>query len=136
MYANLNLLGRIVRKEGRQLPTGKYVLNFTVAINKKFGEKETSTFIDCVSWERQAEVIDQFFGKGSMIFVSCEPRQANYEDKDGKKVYKIEYNVSNFSFTGNDASKGGASAPRNTAAPQGNYNPQMNADFTQDEIPF
>lgn len=99
MYASATILGRIVRKEIKTLPTGKSVLNFSVAVNKKYKEKETSVFFDCVAWENTALAIEKFFDKGSMIFLSTEPEDASYE-KDGNKVYKTNYRVNTFAFTG------------------------------------
>jgi single-strand DNA-binding protein len=99
MYAQTTILGRVVRKELKLLPTGKQVLNFSVAVNKKYKEKETTVFFDCVAWEKTAEIVDRFFDKGNMIFLNTEPEDASYE-KDGNKVYKTNYRVNTFAFTG------------------------------------
>jgi len=99
MYASTTILGRVVRTELKTVPSGKQVLNFSVAVNKKFKDKESTTFFDCVAWDKQAEVISQYFTKGSMIFLSTEPESANYE-KDGKTVYRTNYRVNQFAFTG------------------------------------
>jgi single-strand DNA-binding protein len=99
MYASTTILGRVVRTELKTIPSGKQVLNFSVAVNKKFKDKESTTFFDCVAWDKQAEVISKYFEKGSMIFLSTEPESANYE-KDGKTIYRTNYKVNQFAFTG------------------------------------
>jgi len=128
MYANTTILGRIVRSELKTLPTGKSVLNFSVAVNKKYKEKETTVFFDCVAWEKTAEVIEKFFDKGAMIFLSTEPEDASYE-KDGNKVYKTNYRVNTFAFTGEKRDA-------NIAAEKAVAAPQPEAKFAADDIPF
>tara|TARA_R110002096_G_scaffold232683_2_gene422600 strand:+ start:5656 stop:6033 length:378 start_codon:yes stop_codon:yes gene_type:complete len=125
MYANTTILGRVVRKEIKTLPTGKSVLNFSVAVNKKYKEKETAVFFNCVAWEKTGEVINQYFDVGAMIFLSTEPEDASYE-KDGKKVYQTNYRVNTFAFTGEK--KDSAQAPKQAAQPV--------AGFAADSIPF
>ena len=126
MYANTIILGRVVRKELKTLPNGKSVLNFSVAVNKKYKEKETSVFFTCVAWEKTGEVINQYFDKGAMIFVSTEPEDASYE-KEGKKVYQTNYRVNTFSFTGEK---------RDASGVENKPQPKVAANFATDDIPF
>lgn len=125
MYAQTTILGRVVRKELKLLPTGKQVLNFSVAVNKKYKEKETTVFFDCVAWEKTAEIVDKFFDKGNMIFLNTEPEDASYE-KDGNKVYKTNYRVNTFAFTGEK--KDSTNQNSSTQAPAKGLDP--------DSIPF
>ena len=125
MYANTTILGRVVRKEIKTLPTGKSVLNFSVVSNKKYKEKETAVFFNCVAWEKTGEVINQYFDVGAMIFLSTEPEDASYE-KEGKKVYQTNYRVNTFAFTGEKRDSSNNSKPAEKPA----------EGFAADSIPF
>lgn len=81
-----NLIGRITKDlELRHTKTGKAVCEFTIATNR-VGGKETD-FITCQVWDKQAQNLVDYQGKGSLIGVSGEIRTETYEIS-GKKHYK------------------------------------------------
>ena len=77
--ANFNkvlLMGNLTRDpEMKYLPSGTPVVEFGLAVNRQWkdqgsGERrEATTFVDCKSMGRQAEVINQYMAKGRGIFV-------------------------------------------------------------------
>ena len=86
----VDFIGRITRDlEVKATPTGKSVLNFSVAI-PRFHREDGADFVNCVAWNKTAENMGRFLKKGDRISVSGRLQSRNYEDKDGKKVYTTE----------------------------------------------
>lgn len=96
MYQKLMLVGRLARDpEMRYTPTGTAVTNFSVPSSRKYknanGETvEETTWFRVVVWGKQAENVNQYCQKGSMVLVegtlipdekTGSPRV--YEKKDG-----------------------------------------------------
>lgn len=86
-YIHTVAAGRMTRdQELTFLPSGTAVGKFTLVVNRKFktkgGEpKEEATFLECVAWNKTAELIGQYTRKGSEILVDGELKQENWEDK-------------------------------------------------------
>ena len=107
--ANFNrvlLLGNLTRNvEVRYTQGGLAIGKFGMAINRKFkqGEedRESTCFVDLTAFGRQAEVLDQYVGKGSPLFIEGRLEYSQWEAKDGGgKRSKLEVVVENFQFIG------------------------------------
>ena len=130
-------MGRLTADpELRQTQNGVASCRFTVAVNRKFADKNTgerqADFITCVAWRQTAEFVSRYFSKGKMIAVEGELRNNNYQDRNHPDVthYNTEVLVDNVEFTGgkNDSGGGNNSAPApQTYAQQ----PQQNAPYPQ-----
>ena len=84
------LLGRLVKTpEIKTSASGVKILNFTLAVNKKVKEQDITNYINCVAFNKTAEIIAQYTEKGSKIIVEGELQSRSY-DKDGAKVYVTE----------------------------------------------
>lgn len=87
------LVGRLTRDpELKRTTSGASVTSFTIAIDNmtsKGGEKTTS-FIPCTCWNKTAENVAKYCGKGSMVGVDGRLNQRSYEDKSGAKRSVIE----------------------------------------------
>jgi len=68
--------------------SGTPVVNFRIAVNSKFKDKERTLFIDCTAFGPVAEVIAQYSTKGKNIFVSGELCQDEWTSKAGEKRVK------------------------------------------------
>ena len=89
------LHGRIVREpELRQTNNNKSVCRFTVATQET---KDISEFHNVSAWERNAESIAKYFGKGDPIMIWGRLNTTSYE-KDGKKVYSTAVIVERWGF--------------------------------------
>ena len=68
MLNRVILMGRITQDlDLRQTPNGTPVLTFNVAVDRgyaKQGEGRQTDFITCVAWQKTAEFISRYFGKG------------------------------------------------------------------------
>lgn len=95
---NTNLVGRITKDlELKYTTSGKAVCEFSLAVNR-IGSEDTD-FINCVVWNKQAENLAKYQGKGSLIAASGALRVDTYE-VEGNKRYKTYVLVSNIEFLG------------------------------------
>ena len=95
------LMGRLTAEpELRRTQSGKDVLSFCLAVDRGYGEKKETDFINCVAWEHTARFVSQYFRKGSLIAVNGSIRTRKYEDKYGNSRIATEVLVDHAFFTG------------------------------------
>lgn len=75
--------------------TGKSVLSFDIAVKRRFGEG--TDWITIVAWEKKAETIAKFFGKGSRILVEGRMETRSWESDNGRR-YATEVILEEFYF--------------------------------------
>lgn len=109
------LLGRLCNDpELRQTQSGVSNCRFTVAVDRKFTDKNTgerqTDFITCVAWRQTADFVARYFSKGKMIAVEGSLRTGSYQDKNHPDVthYTTDVFVENVEFCGD---KGNNNAP-------------------------
>ena len=114
--ANLNrvfLMGNLTRDpELRYLPSNTAVANIGVAVNRRWrnqqGEQqEETTFVDCESFGRQAEVINQYLRKGRPIFIEGRLKLDQWQDKEGNNRSRMKVIVERFEFIDSRGEGGG-----------------------------
>ncbi len=116
------LAGHLTRDpELRQLGGDKVVVNFSLAINRRYksteGEiKEDSTFVDCEAWGRTAELIGQYLAKGSAAYVEGRLKLDAWQDKEGKNRSRLKVVVDSVQFVGPPKAKGSTSTGEPTEA--------------------
>lgn len=97
------LTGRLTRDpELRYTSNNKPVCEFTIATNRPInrdGEKKAD-FINCIIWNNQAENLNKYMSKGSLIAISGELRTETYE-VEGNKKYKTYVLGNNIEFLEN-----------------------------------
>lgn len=71
---------------------GNSVVKFTVAVN---GYNDTTDFINCVAWNKLAEIMNKYCKKGDLVTVEGRISVRNYENQQGKKVYITEIVANN-----------------------------------------
>ena len=104
MINNVTLMGRLTADaELRATTNDKYVTNFSIAVERDFGERQAD-FINLVAWGKTAEFITKYFGKGDMIAVQGSIQTRQYE-KDGAKRTATEVLVDKASFCGGKTEK-------------------------------
>ena len=129
--ANLNkvlLMGNLTRDpEMRYLQSGSAVVNFGLAINRKYKNNRTNemveetTFVDIEGWGPQAETFSRYMSKGRPVYVEGRLKLDQWEDKQtGQKRSKLCIVMENFQFLGSgggrDAGReGGRDAGENAA---------------------
>lgn len=104
------LVGRLTKDpEIRSTSAGFSTANFTVAVNRRYKNKEggyDADFLPCVAFRQTADFIGKFFKKGSLIGLEGSVQTRSYDAQDGTKRYVTEVNVENVEFVGgkNDSS--------------------------------
>ncbi len=98
----VTLVGRLSRDvDQRTISEDKRVAKFTIVTEervKKNGEwQNVSTFHEIDAWNSRAKFLENF-KKGDVIEVIGSIFNDNYEDKDGKKVYKNRIRANGLSF--------------------------------------
>lgn len=88
------LVGRLTKDpELKSAPNGVNVGTFTLAVNRTFtnaqGEREAD-FINCVTFRKQAENVNNYLSKGSLAGVDGRLQSRSYENKDGQRVFVTE----------------------------------------------
>lgn len=101
------LMGRMTADpELKRTQTGKDVMSFSVAVDRGYGDKKQTDFINCVAWEQTARFIGQWFPKGRLIALEGSLQTRSYEDKHGNKRTATEVLVRQVHFTGDKGGSG------------------------------
>ncbi len=136
------LVGRLTRDpELKRTTSGASVTSFTVAIDNmtsKGGEKTTS-FIPCTCWNKTAENVAKYCGKGSMVGVDGRLNQRSYEDKSGAKRSIIEVVAESVQFlekkgSNEDVAESYQPADNGTGSEQSVAHEGI--DSSDDDLPF
>lgn len=135
--------------------TGVSVTSFTVAVNRRFGnkngEEQQADFISVTAWRQQAELVTRYFKKGSSICVVGSIQTRSWTDNNGTKRYSTEVVADEVNFVDskneNPASQSAYSAasqpyvpesygaPSYTSASAGEA-PKFEEITDDDELPF
>ena len=96
------LIGRITKDpEVKQTPSNLHVCSFTIAVDRKFkdnaGNKLTD-FINCVAWRQLADLLGNYFHKGSKIGLTGSLQSRSYDDQNGNRRTVIEVLVEEIEF--------------------------------------
>jgi len=83
----VQLIGRLGKgPESKYTPTGKGVTDFPIAVSHRWKTKEGETresteWVNIETWERLAEICDEYLGKGSLVYVEGRLKTDRYEEK-------------------------------------------------------
>lgn len=137
------LIGNFTKDpELQYTPQGTAVTDFRLAINEKFKDKSTTTFIDVVAWNKTAENICAYMHKGSSILVEGRLFVETWDDREsGKKKSRTKVVAGQCQFLGsaksNDSGNGSSREQQcqsRTPEPDLNYNNTSEDDMG--DVPF
>ena len=142
------LLGRITAPlELKQTQSGKSVVKFSLAVKRPF-TNDTTDFYNITAWDKQAELLSKYVGKGEQICIRGHLTTRNWEDQQGNKRYATEVVASEVNFCEAKKNSEGTSHPQATNGSQGEnlgaygYNPYSasNTNFesasSDEDLPF
>ena len=100
---SVNLVGRLARDpELRYTSNGTAVCSFVLAVRNPFRVDEdgnpTADFINCVAWQKIAELFAEGHEKGDPVGVSGRIQTRTYENDEGRTVWVTEVNVESIHF--------------------------------------
>ncbi|MBF1036156.1 MAG: single-stranded DNA-binding protein [Parvimonas sp.] len=98
---NVILTGRIAKDlEIRYTQTGKAYCRLTLAVDRGMSKEKkqeaeakgqpTADFINCVVWNKLAETINKYSGKGRKILVEGSIQTGSFTAEDGSKKYTTD----------------------------------------------
>ena len=117
--ANLNkvfLMGNLTRDpQLSYLPSQTPVCEMGLAVNRRWNgqdgqPREEVTFVDCVSYGRQAETLSKYLRKGKPVFIEGRLKLDQWEAQDGTKRSRMRVIVEGFQFIDSRPAGGGDSA--------------------------
>jgi len=160
MYINkVILFGNLTRDpELRALPSGMNVVNFSIATNRVFKDKdgkkqEQTDFHNVVVFGRQADTVNQYLKKGSTAYIEGRMQTRSWDDKtSGEKKYRTEVIADSVQFgprgSGSSGGEGGSREPQGDMPPMDDYLSSSSGpsagpgidypkdDINPDDIPF
>lgn len=87
--------------ELKALPSGKNVLEFSIAVNSGFGDNKKTYWWKAKLFGDRASKLAEYFVKGTKLMVEGVPELREYEAKDGSgKRISPEIFVTDFEFMG------------------------------------
>ena len=98
--------GRLAKNpEIRYTQSGTAVASFTLACDRRKRkdappDAPTADFINCVAWDKLAQTIGNYCGKGKEIAIEAHLQSRSYEDKHGVKRYVTEAVLERMEFCG------------------------------------
>lgn len=114
---------------------GQGVANFWMATNESYKDKdwnrqEKTEFHNMVVWGKPAEVLAQYCGKWSKLYIEWKLQTRTWDDQDWTKRYKTEINIEKFEFLSTKPKEG-------TEATEYIPRPKVQDDnISIEEIPF
>lgn len=145
---NVVLVGRLARDpEVRysQSDSSMAIARFTIAVDRRRANNnqdgQSADFISCVAFGRQAEFIEKYFTKGSLIGVTGHIQTGSYTNRDNVRVYTTDVVIDNVEFVGSksdnsSSSNGGFTPAQETAPNDGGFTSLNNDDGIDETLPF
>ncbi len=138
------LTGRLTRDPEKRLTQGGLeTSNFSLACNGEHVDKDGNReveFIDCVAFQKKAEVINQYCIKGDLILIHGRMKRSSYTNKEGVKKYSTYVIVENIEFLNNKKKGESNIAPLEEKANEEINDPytEFGEEYTADaiELPF
>jgi single-strand DNA-binding protein len=114
------LVGRLTRDpELRTTTTGKNVVEFSIAVTKKFKPQDGSPdadFFRIKAWGKDAEYVSNYLTKGRLVAVDGRLEQRRYQASDGQNREIIEIVADNVQVLDRPRDDAGAPQPAGVAA--------------------
>lgn len=127
---NIQLIGRITKDLELKQSGNTSMCSFTIAVNRKFAKEgqQKADFINVICFNKVAENLVKYQGKGSQIGVVGSLNIDQYQDQEGNNRTFTKVVANEIEFLGGNS---------NTENKQNNeYKIEEFNDFDEDEIPF
>lgn len=85
------LIGNMTKQpELKHTEGGMAICRFSIAVNKGYGEKKKTTFVNIVTFNKTAENCERFLSKGSKVGIVGELEIRQFTGNDGQTKYMTE----------------------------------------------
>ena len=99
---SVNLVGRLSNNPQLRITTnGKQICRFSIAVTRRFKNATgvyEADFINCVAFNKTAELINEYIQKGDLVGVSGRIQTGSYTAQDGSKRYTTDVVADNIQF--------------------------------------
>ncbi|MCR0243348.1 single-stranded DNA-binding protein [[Clostridium] innocuum] len=142
MINRVVLAGRLVKDPVlRKTANGASVVSFTVACTRRFKQEgqPDADFINTVVWNKNADSVQQYTHKGSLVGVEGRIQTRSYDDQSGKRVYVTEVVADSVQFLeSKSAAASNAYVPEqgSNQGYQEPYETSSTLDIASDGLPF
>ena len=142
MINKVVLAGRLVKDPVlRKTANGASVVSFTVACTRRFKQEgqPDADFINTVVWNKNADSVQQYTHKGSLVGVEGRIQTRSYDDQSGKRVYVTEVVADSVQFLeSKSAAASNAYVPEqgSNQGYQEPYETSSTLDIASDGLPF
>lgn len=131
----VSLLGRLTKDvELKQTSTGKTYCRFSLAVKKEFA-KDGADFINCIAWDKRAELLANYFSKGQRVLIQGRLSTSSYEVNQEKR-YLTDVVVDKISFIENQSGATSYSSSKSTDIDIPQDDNMEDDSFDDDEFPF
>ena len=123
--------------EQRYTQSGDSVVSFSVGVKSGFGDKATTTWAKCAIFGKRGESVAPYLKKGTLVGISGEVNNREYQDKEGQKRYSLDVRVNDLTLLGGKSDRS-ESAPSQPKQEQRNAQgaPKTSFEDMDDDIPF
>ena len=132
-FNKTTLLGNLTRNPALHMTQGGLAAKFGLAMNRKFktkeGEKkEETTFVDCVAFGKNAELIQKYVEKGNLLFLEGRLKFEQWETDAGERRSKLGVLVENIQLMPNGSKRSSTEAKSEGL--------ETVEDINDDDVPF
>jgi single-strand DNA-binding protein len=117
MLPKVTMVGRVVRDpEIETLNSGTEIAKFTLVSSEKFGDKESTCFIECVAFGGLAsKVIAPYVKKGNQIYITGKLKLDSWVAQDGSKKSKHSITIEGLEMLGSSGKQSTQNEQRGSA---------------------
>jgi single-strand DNA-binding protein len=108
--------------------SGIKVTKFSICVNEKRKDTETSMWLDIVAFDKLAELVAQYCSKGMKVLVDGRLQKRTFERKDGSKGLAVEILADGVTFLEKKSESG--------PVPGGSSTPAPSQPSEEDDLPF
>ena len=107
--AQIQLIGNVGKDPDMSYtPQGAALTKFSLAVTKKQGDKEVTTWYNCVAWRTLAETLNSHVKKGQQLFVQGDFSPREYTTRENQQRTSLDVTVEKFQFIGAKTASNGA----------------------------
>ena len=140
MINRVILVGRLTRDpELRVSQSNVAVATFNLAVNRPFTDangERGADFVNCVTFRKQAENVNKYVKKGSLVGIDGRVQTRNYENKEGQRVYVTEIVCDSVQFLEPKSSNNDSDGQQNNSYTNAYNNKQNSSAGAYEENPF
>lgn len=100
-FQEITIVGNVGKiQQLRQTSMGTPVLNFSVAVNKQYGEEEQTTWFDVATWNGTADAMNQHLRSGQLVLVKGRVSAQAWIDDDRNPRASLKVSAGSVRFLG------------------------------------